>query len=763
MLTPQYAHFDLTPLHPSRKHFGYTLAEPAPWPVVSIVTPFYNTREVFHQTAQNILNQSLQQFEWLIINDGSTDSLSLNTLNHYRHFDPRIRVIDHPHNLGVSAARNTGFAEARCEYVLLLDSDDLLEPTAAEKWWWFLQTHPQFGFVASYHVAFGEKEFLWTGGFHEGALNAERNRVSMLCLVRKSVHEAVGGFDEGSRGGLEDWEFWMRCAAQGYWGATVPEFLAWYRVRAEHSDRWENLGEERLKEFRNHLQQRYPQLYQGQFPNPPLELADLDLTQVTLDFPAVNRLQKTRPRLLLILPWLVMGGAERFALNLMDQLQQRGWQMTVVATAPSEHPWLHEFARRSEDVFLLPNFLPIKDYPRFLGYLITSRQIDAVLLQGSLEGYRLLPVLRGLFPDLPILDYLQFVTPDWMDGGLPRLSVLYHDCIDLTVTSCHQVRQWMLEQGAEAERLRVCPINVDAERWRPDASAREQVRAALGIPAEAVVILYAARLEPQKQPEVFAETLNILNKEGVAFYALVAGDGSLRPVLEARLRAASLVGRVHLLGAVESERMPAVMAAADILFLPSQNEGIAQALYEGMACGLVPVGARVGGQDELVTPECGVLLPMRQDDEASSAYAAVLRDLIQDAERRQQMSVASRARILEHFTLEQMGACMDQVISEVKSSRSSHPGFAQVLLLRQAREIVEYLQARQAAKEKIGQLEQMRQQYLPFVPPKPPSHWFYLWLRQLFLSLFGTPKNSGGGRLVIRLKEWLKEFLFKSA
>lgn len=770
MINPHNPDFEHSPIHPSKKGYGYALGDLQSRALISIVTPFYNTGEVFHQTTQSIMGQSLQQFEWLIVNDGSDDPQAVQILEKYRHSDPRIRVIDHPENRGLSAARNTGFQEARTDYVLLLDSDDLLEPTAAEKWWWFLETHPQFAFVASYHVAFGGLNYLWTGGFHDGVQNTERNRVSMMCMIRKSVHQAVGGFDESIRGGLEDWEFWMRCAAQGIWGATIPEFLAWYRVRGDHSDRWENLNEDRIRQFRNLLQARYPDLYQGKFPVPQ-ESVDLDLTQVTLEAPQGNLLQKAQPRLLLILPWMVMGGAERFALNLMDQLTRRGWQISVVTTSPSDNPWHHEFEQRTPDVFVLPNFLPIKDYPRFLRYLITSRQFDAVLLQGSIEGYRLLPVLRGLFPQLPILDYLHFVTPDWMDGGFPRLSLLYRDCIDLSLTSCHQVKQWMIAHGAAAERLGVCPINVDAERWRPNTLLRQQTRASLGIPPEGVVIVYAARLEPQKQPEIFIKSLTQLRQEGVWFYGIVAGEGSLRPALEAQLHEEGLEDCVHLLGAVEPGRMPAIMAAGDILFLPSQNEGIASVLYEGMACGLVPVGAHVGGQEELVTPECGILLPPLNGDEAVSAYAAALRHLILDPVRRQQMGAASRARILEHFTLDHMGACIEQSLRGAIRLKNQ-PSYAPIslppdeLLKREARHIVEHLQARQEYRQNEKKFAKLSDEYatlynnyLMLVQPKPPSYWFYLWVRQLMLPLQARLKNTPLIHPFQQVKNWLKRLI----
>ena len=253
--------------------YDYAPADPAAPPAVTIVTPFYNTGAIFHETARSVMRQSFQQWEWIIVNDGSTDPEALALLDSYRNTDLRIRVIDHEVNQGLSAGRNTGYRAACAPYVVQVDSDDLLEPTAIEKWIWSLESYPEFAFVTGYSVGFGAQEYLWEQGFHNGGVFLEHNVVDATGAVRRDVHQAVGGYDETIRGGLEDWDFWLHCASEGYWGTTLPEYLDWYRRRENHGDRWDNWAEgEQETAFSETVAPTLPASL-GRFPHPPSRAA----------------------------------------------------------------------------------------------------------------------------------------------------------------------------------------------------------------------------------------------------------------------------------------------------------------------------------------------------------------------------------------------------------------------------------------------------------------------------------------------------------
>ncbi len=674
MIDPALPDYSNTPASPRRPQFGYRPANPAASPWVTIVTPFYNTGPIFHETVRSILRQSMQQWEWLIINDGSTEPSSLAMLDNYRHSDPRIRIIDLDTNRGPSAARNRGFREARASYIAQLDSDNLLEPTAIEKWLWFLESYPEFAFVKGYSVGFGAQEYLWQKGFHNGSVFLEHNLVDITSLIRKAVHATVGGYDETIRQGLEDWDFWLRCADHGYWGGTLPEYLDWYRRRVTHSDRWATWDNaERQKTFAAQLRQKYPNLWKGKFPQieirpqQPLELVPHAL-------PWENRLCKDKQRLLLLVPWLTFGGADKFNLDLLDQLTRRGWEVSIVATLQGNSTWLPRFACYTPDLFILSHFLRLVDYPRFLYYLIQSRHIDAVMVTNSELGYLLLPYLRARCQDVAFLDYCHMEEEYWKSGGYPRMAVEYQGLLDVNIVSSVHLKEWMVRRGAESDRIQISSTNIDPELWRPDSQRRTTIRRELGVSDTVPVILYVGRICPQKQPRIFAETMVRLHQRKAQFIAVVAGDGPDLDWLRSTIKKQGINEQVYVLGAVSNQRIWELMTAADIFFLPSQWEGIALSIYEAMACELAVVSADVGGQRELVTTECGVLIsPSNKAAAEAAQYTTVLAELLQEPQRRQAMGQAGRKRIEAYFRLEQMGKQMASLLQESIRRHSVQP------------------------------------------------------------------------------------------
>lgn len=636
---------------------------PAVAPAVAIITPYYNAGPFFAETVAAVMHQTLQQWEWVIVNDGSTDEASLSALAPLRSGDPRVCVIDGP-NRGPSAARNAGVAATSAPLLFFLDSDDLLAPTALEQLAWLLHSDSRPAFATSWITIFGAEQLRWPRGFDTRDHFLFENMVTVLVMVRRAAFEAVGGFDPSIRRGLEDYEFWLRCADRGFWGRDIPEYLIQVRRKSAHQYidyRWAVRDDARERRtFVAEMQARYPVLYRNGLPQlPPLD--ERPFAPIPQRLPFENRLNIAAPhRLLLLLGVMDLGGVSTFALAMLRQLTERGYHCTVCATIPGNHALQAEFERYA-DVFVPEHFLLRPDIPRFLRYLIGSRKIDIVLNSNSVLGYRLLPYLRAHFPQVAQIDYTHMRDPGCANEGNPGFSAEYADLLDLQLASSRDLLDWMLVRGASYERSAVLYTSSDIERWWPDPALRAAVRAEFAIDSTAPVLLHAARITAQKQPQVLARVLLELAQRGLAFRCLVAGDGPDMPWLRAFVRKHQLEGHVTLLGAVDAERVRALMAASDILFLPSAYEGLALVLFEAMACATVPVTVDSGGQRELVTPDCGMLVP--PDELQEQRYAAALEWLIRAPRQRAAMAAACRDRVVDAFAMQQMGAQLDLHIS----------------------------------------------------------------------------------------------------
>lgn len=116
-------------------------------PRVSVVVPVFNRQDYIGSAIESVLAQSFADFELLVVDDGSTDRTP-EIVQSYR--DPRIRLISHPHNLGIPTSRNRGLESARGEYIATLDSDDWAHPQRLQRQVAFLDSHPEHALVGSW-------------------------------------------------------------------------------------------------------------------------------------------------------------------------------------------------------------------------------------------------------------------------------------------------------------------------------------------------------------------------------------------------------------------------------------------------------------------------------------------------------------------------------------------------------------------------------------------------------------------------------------
>lgn len=191
---------------------------------VSVIIPCFNSGATIRQTVASVESQSWKDTEIVVVDDGSTDVETIAILDSLSD----VRLV-RQENAGLPAARNAGFAVATGEYVLPLDADDWLEPEAIAELVRALGEAQDASFAYSH---------LWLEGEAKGVLAKSYNYFEQLflnqmpysILMRRSLWQDIGGYDETMRRGYEDWEFNIRLGASGYYGVVVPKPLFHYRV-----------------------------------------------------------------------------------------------------------------------------------------------------------------------------------------------------------------------------------------------------------------------------------------------------------------------------------------------------------------------------------------------------------------------------------------------------------------------------------------------------------------------------------------------------
>jgi glycosyltransferase involved in cell wall biosynthesis len=202
-------------------------------PKVTVVIPCYNHGEFLDETVDSVLAQTFDDFEIIIVNDGSTDPGTVALLNRY--LRPRTTVL-HTLNGGVSSARNTGISRARGEYILPLDADDRIAPTYLEKAAAILDARPEVGIVYCDEEMFGEREGKWDHPEYDPVAELFDNLIHPAALFRKSDWERVGGYSPSFVYGWEDWDFWVSMTELNKQVSKIPEILYYYRVRSTSRD-----------------------------------------------------------------------------------------------------------------------------------------------------------------------------------------------------------------------------------------------------------------------------------------------------------------------------------------------------------------------------------------------------------------------------------------------------------------------------------------------------------------------------------------------
>ena len=204
-------------------------------PLVSVLMPVYNVEAYISKALRSLQQQTMQDFEIVAVNDGSTDR-TLEVLTDAALRDPRIKVQGMVSNSGIVAALNHGLQFCHSAFIARLDGDDLAEPDRLQKQVSFLQSHPRIALVSSATLSIDEQDRV-LGKSPVPTSESAITRTMLLStpclhtwLARRELYDRLQGYRPMP--GAEDFDFLLRAVTAGFHIANLPDCLTRMRLRS---------------------------------------------------------------------------------------------------------------------------------------------------------------------------------------------------------------------------------------------------------------------------------------------------------------------------------------------------------------------------------------------------------------------------------------------------------------------------------------------------------------------------------------------------
>jgi glycosyltransferase involved in cell wall biosynthesis len=263
---------------------------------------------------------------------------------------------------------------------------------------------------------------------------------------------------------------------------------------------------------------------------------------------------------------------------------------------------------------------------------------------------------------VPVVVTAEMAVDLWKGRTLLAIDRRLACCTDRVVGNSRAVVDFYRNAGIPEDRLAMIYSGISDEE--PPPVDRDEVRASLGVPVDAPLALFVGRLAAQKRVDDLLKALDLLQHVRPDLRTLIVGDGPLRGDLEELANAFRLGGSARFLG--HRDDVPRLLAAADLLVLPSLYEGLPNVVLEAMRFRKPVVATAAPGTTEVVTDgQTGLLVPPR----APKELARAIRTLVDEPEYARRLGEAGRARVEADFRAETMVARFAELYERLARAR----------------------------------------------------------------------------------------------
>lgn len=255
--------------------------------------------------------------------------------------------------------------------------------------------------------------------------------------------------------------------------------------------------------------------------------------------------------------------------------------------------------------------------------------------------------LAARMAGVPVVVTAEMAVDLWKGKGQLEVDRRLARWTDRVVGNSQAVVDFYRQAGLPESCLAMIPSGIAVED--PPTVDPAAVRAGLGLAPDAPLVLFAGRLAPQKGVADLLAAVDLLQHVRPDIQTLIVGDGPLRDQLEETAESFDLTRRVHFLG--HRDDVPRLLAAADLLVLPSLYEGLPNVVLEAMCFSKPVVATAAPGTTEVVADgRTGLLVPLHN----APALAQAIRTILEDPALAQRLGAAGRDRIVSEFPIDTM-------------------------------------------------------------------------------------------------------------
>lgn len=568
---------------------------------ISIIT-YYTGKEYIEQTYTSLLNQTFPHWEWLIVATKIDESLKK-----IKKLDKRIKIIE-VDSERIARAQYIAAQQAKGEILLILAEEDLIDNTMLECGYFTMLTNPEGVWAYSRMVNFDKKNGLYNKKLTIYEM-AKKNIISKCAFIRKERFLELDKYMNLPMEVHEDWYMWLYFLSKNYIPIKMDFYGYWHRkteteksLLIEKNDKKSKISKEYIDKMKAEIKIdtntiEFDKIYSIDYKDIPKKI---ELTKKDIFEP------NNKKKILFILPWFVVGGADIFNLNLIKGLREKGYEITVITTEKCNYVLRQKVEALVDEYFDLTTFLKEKDWASFIYHIIKSRKIQCVFISNSFYGYYVLPWLKYHFKEISFVDYIHAENWTLRNGGFPKDSNSVATYLDATYTCTKHLKDMMYTiMNRHVKNIKPVYIGADPIFYNNDViyDGEEELKEKY---KGKEVILFIGRIVHYKRPlfaiEMFKKILN--TRKNVKL--VIVGDGLALDDVRRKIKEEHLEEYIDLYGMQDDVRR--FYKIANVTLICSLREGLTLTTYESLSMGVPVVSCDIGGQKELIENDCGYLI-----------------------------------------------------------------------------------------------------------------------------------------------------------